>query len=684
MSGAPAANSRSLQNESVLHARLLGVPQFFVDGRPVDVRFRKSKGLLAYLCLNAGRRVSRARVCQLLWEDDDSHKAYASLRQTWFATRKALADAGYQGIESDRDWLRLQEACVTTDLGSIVSGLQSGSASVQELLDGVRLSDRLGEGLESVGETFFAWLRTERQIAFTRIHTALEALLETSPEHSPLRNDIARAMLNLDPTNELACRALMAERAAKGDIAGAIDAYNDLWRILDEEFDAEPSPETQSLLARIKLDRYTPKTLPPQSGILLHRGSNSRAVTTGQETPAYLERGPIIVAGDFETLSNSERSRRHTMVFRHDLLSRLIRFREWSVFDQLPPDGIDKADSVFVLSATLNDNDGQTDVSLSLKELANQRYVWSEYFTVGANELLDRQADILGRLALALNVHVSADRLSRLQVGENLTIDLYDRLLQAQELQYRWRREDADQAAEIYRSLIAERPFFAPAYSCLAQVINSRHILFPGEYRNERHLDFANHLGRTALRLDPLDSRAHLCSAWSAALMNEFDAAAESYKHAYQLNENDPWTSVSAAAGIGFCGDAEEARAMAIRALDMGLVASPSQWSYQVAIWFACGDYERAVEAFRRSQHGGFLGVEAWYVAALIRLRREAEAREQYSALIERIRRSWMGAVEPTQENIERWLLQCFPIGNPETRAHFVEGLRDAGMRASA
>ncbi|PJK31694.1 hypothetical protein CVT23_01205 [Minwuia thermotolerans] len=661
-----------------LRAELLGPPRFLVGDRVLDIRLRKSKALLAFLCLNAGERQSRSRLRTLLWEDDDENRGAVSLRQTLFNIRKTLADAGFDGLEVTNEHLLLPRAQVVTDVELLTNAVRQGDFAAEKLQGEKRLADRLCEGLENVGETYFATLRAERQIVYSMLQEPLERHL-TEGAQDGAEVAAARALLNLDPSHELACRRLMADRATRGDAAGAIAIYNELWSVLSEEFDTEPSVETQSLLARIKLDRYTSDFIPPMTAEA--RPWSDSTEIAAQKNTAFVDRGPVIVMGRFELHGETDARPGLAQALRHDLLSRLIRFREWSVLDQVPAGGLQKTDSVFELTASIQHDGDLLGVSINLKELQTERFLWSEYYGIGRDDVLEHQAELVARIALALNVHISADRLERIGTIPNVTLDLYDRLLIGQQLNFTWDRANSDRAADTFRSLIEEKPFFAPAYSALAQLINSRHIIFPGAFRNSEQLEFSNHLTNVALRLDPLDSRSHLCSGWSLALRDRFDEAYQGFRMAYELNENDPWTAVSAPAGFCFCGDLDRAARLAERALDRGLVASPLQWSYQVVIWFSCGDDARAIEAFERSD-GGFFGVEAWYTAALVRRRELRKARRQYADLIERIRQRWTGQPNPTFADAETWLVQCFPIGDPETRAAFFGALKQAGLQA--
>ena len=49
-------------------------------------------------------------------------------------------------------------------------------------------------------------------------------------------------------------------------------------------------------------------------------------------------------------------------------------------------------------------------------------------------------------------------------------------------------------------------------------------------------------LARTAVQLDPVDSRAQLCLGWSYAMAKQYVQAEVHMDLACELNENDAWT----------------------------------------------------------------------------------------------------------------------------------------------
>src|SRR4029453_16559483 len=81
----------------------------------------------------------------------------------------------------------------------------------------------------------------------------LEKAMRNPQNSHEARTRAAHAVLNLDLTHEESARVLMTLRAASGDIGGALAIYKRLGGVLDQEYDVEPSKETQELVATLKL-----------------------------------------------------------------------------------------------------------------------------------------------------------------------------------------------------------------------------------------------------------------------------------------------------------------------------------------------------------------------------------------------------------------------------------------------
>jgi hypothetical protein len=148
---------------------------------------------------------------------------------------------------------------------------------------------------------------------------------------------------------------------------------------------------------------------------------------------------------------------------------------------------------------------------------------------------------------------------------------------------------------------------------------------------------------------------------------------------ACELNDNDPWTSLSCAHYSALCGSIEEARWRADRSLALSPAPSSLEWAYHGTIRFLCGDYAGALEACDRA-HGAIQILPAWRAAALFHLGQPTMAWEEAQRFLNGIRSFWVGSAAPTDEAVARWVLQAHPIRVRERWEALRDGLRGAGL----
>jgi tetratricopeptide (TPR) repeat protein len=314
-----------------------------------------------------------------------------------------------------------------------------------------------------------------------------------------------------------------------------------------------------------------------------------------------------------------------------------------------------------------------------LRDDATGIYVWSESFRLSLDNWFEAQQRIIRRIATSLNVQLSAERLMRLAGEPDVSLDIHDRWLRGQSLMARFDPESWQRAVTIFRDAIRENPTFSPCYSSLVQMNNIEHFVHPGFLRDLGKAKATLALAKTAVQLDPVDSRAHLCCGWSNVMAFREAEAAPHMELACELNDNDPWTLLSNAAYCGFCGSIEQARLRAAQSLALSPVPSSLEWGYHGIIRFLCGDYAGALEAFGRAQ-GIIKTLPAWRAAALFHLGEPVLAREEAQRFLNGIRSFWVGSSAPTDETVTRWLLQAHPISIRARWEALRDGLRGAGL----
>ncbi|HWB47979.1 MAG TPA: hypothetical protein VG651_02630 [Stellaceae bacterium] len=379
-----------------------------------------------------------------------------------------------------------------------------------------------------------------------------------------------------------------------------------MWNLLDSEYDVEPSEETQRLVATVKMGGIAAATpaAPIHQAAPQHPVADTAPARELGEPVARGERRLRIMVGPFEAAGVDPERRYLVSGFRHQLISSLVRFREWSLIDgaRMPTLPVAAEQSIYAITATAYQAQGTLQLVLTLSDAMTGEYVWSENLETELASWFSMQKLPVRRLAIALNVHLSAERLDRALGQPDVSLLLYDRWLQGEALTQRWRGKNRLRAADIFKSIIAEAPNFAPAYCSVVNFTNSRSHIFPGELRTDDRKREALDLARVAVQIDATYSRTHLCAAWSYALNGHFDQAELSFEMAYELNENDPWTMISSSLGLAFCGHKDQAARCADLAQQLGLCLEPRHWGYRAVINFLCGDYQGCVDAVGRAE----------------------------------------------------------------------------------
>ncbi|MGY4628067.1 BTAD domain-containing putative transcriptional regulator [Bradyrhizobium sp. USDA 4486] len=655
-----------------LALRLLGDFAAKVDEREISLATRKAKALTAYLALSDNTQDTRERLVGLLWSESDEEHARASLRQVVHDLRLAFDNAGFEGFRADKQNLSLSRDRRRCDVDEVLAAAAQGTVHPR-LLDTPRITETLLSGLDNLDPAFQVWLLTKRQLFHDRLTLALERLLPREGD-SREATDAALALLNLDPTHEIACQHLIRTRAARGDVGGALKIYKSLWDLLEADYDIEPSKETQELIVRIKQM--------PGPGEQQQAPVIARSLHGVSQTLAPAPKRLLISVCAFQASGVPEGMRHLVDGFRHEFVACLARFREWSV-RTLPPLWESEprtwsSPPEYIVEGSTYELNGTVRLVVTLRDAANSVCIWSERHSITLTEWFETQERIVRQIAMALNIHVSAERLRRLAAGGEITLEIHDRWLRGQALLLQMASKDWPAAAALIESLLADAPDFSPALSGLVQYRNIAHIALPGQFRDRSKHPETLRIAQRAIQLDPLDSRAQLALAWTYQLLGRIDESTLHAALAVDLNENDPWTLMASGQICAYCGEYDRAAKLSAASLRITPVPTAPQIAYSGAIKFLCSDYAGCCDASRED-----LGMSPafiiWECAAKAHLGRLDEARADLEKAMERVAADWHGQQKPTRENITRWLLHVFPIAIRADWERLASGLAAAG-----
>jgi len=659
--------------DAVLRMKLFGPASFNIGGLELRLKSLKLRAILGYIALNESLTETRERLVGLLWSESGEDHARASLRQNIRELRVAIQGWKHDGLHIDVRQIGFRQQSIEVDVSAVISAAEAGEVHPL-LLERRNLADELMVGLEDTDPSFRSWLLAKRHTIRDRLLRALENALASQALDLAAQGKFAQAILNLDPTHEDAARRLMRARAMIGDTGGALRVYKELWDLLDEDYGMEPAEATQKLVADIKngLLEPVPQEAPAS-------GAAPVPAVSLVQPPTQLWLAIRTVA-----IREIDPAKAHLVLeFRQHLVGSLLKFREWRVTDapertEAAGRGAELAGHYEVQMAAFQAGP-DLEMLVTLKDLESDYYIWNESFELKLENWFIHQRRMVRRIAMGLNVYLSADRLRRFSDRQDVSLGLYDRWLRCQTQVRTFNPHLWGRLKETFTEIIREAPSFGPAYQGLADLNNMEHIAHPGVFRTSERERAAFAYAREAVRLDPSDMRAHRCMAWSHSMIKQHDQAIMHLEVGYELNPNDSWYAISGANLLAFCGQVERAAEIAAAAMDLTLAPSLTHWAYNAEIHYLRGDYEAAIRAADLSQNV-IWDIPAWRAAAFAMLGRSAEAEAEADRFIERIGANWYGQQPATREAIMKWHLHIHPMRRREEWEHLRDGLARAGL----
>lgn len=227
------------------------------SGARIGLPTRKSRLLLAYLALAAGRLQPRGRLAALFWSDRAEPQARASLRQELHALRQALADHEPAGLLVSTAAVGLDPAAVAIDVVLLEELSARGDEESLSRAADLYRGDLL-EGLAAREASIDDWLVAERRRLWDLAVDTLARLLGLRMVGGAAADlaATARRLLALEPAHEVAHRELMRVLARAGDRRAALRQYQRCRTALAQELGVEPEEETRRLYQ--ELLRHSP------------------------------------------------------------------------------------------------------------------------------------------------------------------------------------------------------------------------------------------------------------------------------------------------------------------------------------------------------------------------------------------------------------------------------------------
>lgn len=636
-------------------------------------RGRKARAMLGYLCLAGGTAV-RSRLAALLWDRVPPSQARASFRQAFRELTVAFGPLADDLLSADRDTVRLETGACWIDAVALLSeepGADDVRSSLAELCKGELLED-----LNGVSAALDQWLLGKRTNFAESLRKLLEGKLtqaDKADAHASEREEIARRLIEFDPTHEGASRILMRALADRNERVQALTEYKRLRGALKRALDVEPSAETHVLYEAIRVYAGEGEHEPAEAAQPREQPSRSElpAPQRGHRRVGVMPFLAIAPAVD-DNLAFS---------IAQEVAAALARFR-W--FDVVAPNALMRGVAPtflsdvelrrqnldYVVDGSVSCNRGRYRISVRLLDLTTDATpVWSNKFDVPADrfDLLDEQvtAPIVAQIDPVI-LYIEGQLKKR-------NDDALGCVMRALPLLHSMERTKYDEAGRLLDRALALEPDNAVVLSWVAYW----RVYYVGqgwasdpEAAARTALDFA----QRATQLDPTNAEALAIYGHILAFLHkDVSMALHYFDRALQLNRNLPFLWAFSALSYCYLGDPDTALQRLQRCRELtaslpyfSLLENPFAVAYVMKKM-----YEEAVEVGRSvvARTPAYGNGYKPLICALGHLRRRKEAKRYVEKLL---------AIEPGF-TVKRFG-EVYPFTRNCDREHYMEGLRRAGV----
>jgi TolB-like protein/DNA-binding SARP family transcriptional activator len=634
-------------------------------------RGRKTRGLLACLCLAHGELISRSRLLGLLWDRSAEPQARMSLRHS-LSELNSIVNRYVPGlVEIGRDSIRIDVRKCWVDALGIIEASADATSDTSNLIQ--PYSERLLEDLDGIAPSFDQWLAAERTRFEDRVRKIFEAELDRLAEQNAtpeVRAAAARRLINFEPTHEGAVRSLMKAFAQMGDRAQAIREFERCRQVLLSVLDLPPSKETIAVYEAVRTEApqvASPAFLEGPAGVDAKEGPESRSLALSSirreinqpnepaAAPAHdpgrePRREPSIAVLPFRNLTGDPVHHFVAEGLVEDVIEALSRVPNFFVISRLStlafrnqdrhPREIGQVLGVrYVLSGSMRVLEDRLRLTIELTDTQLGAALWFSKLDERFADLFEVQDRLSEMIVGKVAPYLHAAEMSRIHVKRPDSLEAYDLFLRAQENMHNTSRSVFETSEALFNAAIAKDSHYAVALAWRAYW----HVLRVGQGWSPNPADDAtqaDHFARAAIECNSMEPMALAVHGHVASyLYKDFDLAFRSFDTALRINANAAPAWLWSAAARAWMGNGSRAieevnKAMALSPYD------PLMYAYSGIAGMAYlvdGQCERAIECALRSlrENRTYTHAHRLLVMALVLAGREDEARAPARRLLE-------------------------------------------------
>jgi TolB-like protein/tetratricopeptide (TPR) repeat protein len=651
-------------------------------GQLITVTARKNQALLAALALAPSCAMTRARIAGLLWSDRGEDQARTSLRQALAALRKDLGDLGATLLSFGDERVRLDLARIEVDAiefrrlakGNDLEALRKAKA----LLRGNLLAD-----LEIADPAFESWLSQERRRLDDITITLFDKLCEHESGVSLV--EMARRLVDLDPTREPSHRRLMLAYAQMGERAAALHQYDLLRNLLRDEFDTVPEGETETLRRRLLSGQFerTDKTAVREVNDLnpLDEPSNERARTASlaQDTAVY-ERPSVAVLPFLVMGSNSSigeladgltedviTALSHIRAFRVIARNTMFTYKNRAVDVRMI--GTDVG-ARYVLEGSIRHSGDRFRFTAQLIESDTGHHVWADRFDRAGMDLFDMQDQITAHIVTSIQTQIIIHEGRERGGSEGGPSQPAQLLAQSwQKLLFMSVDSLASSKALVERALALDGKSTL-GHRMMAVVLYHQAYMGYVPWTRELIDDVYAH-AKIAVQADDADEYCYWAMEQAHLMRGEHDLAMTALERALQINGNCSIAIGSKGTVLAWAGDADASIKQNTHALQLNR-HDPSNFYRHFGLALArylASQYAIALEHARIVHQAR----PDWWLGQLVMAASLAHLDKDYEA------RRTLNDLQQAHPDLNS-MLDMLPFAQQRDRIHLMSGLRKAGL----
>lgn len=392
----------------------------------------------------------------------------------------------------------------------------------------------------------------------------------------------------------------------------------------------------------------------------------------------------------FENLSGLSEDARLVAGLVQDLITELARFPTLGVIAaqssfaaaaaELDDAGIGRRlEADFLVKGSVRRSSGALRINVHLLESASGRHLWAERYDVPVEDLFQVQDEIIARIANSLAGRMDHTALAASRMRNLTSLAVYECWLRGMETI----QTGTCEADAVARQYFAKASELDPRYARAMAGLSLSHFnewSCEAWHKWEENERLAYDYARQAEALDPNDQLVQVILGRIEQYRRRFDSAATRFERALHLAPNDASTLIQLAACFTYNGYPERGEEVARRALALHPLCPGWYYTYASLPLFVLKRYDEAAQMAGKGP--GLVDTAAYQAASYAYAGNHERAAFFLREFQEVFRHRITSGQEPQPGEAVSWLRHVNPYRHDLHMAHFIEGVRLAGLDA--